>query len=99
MIHYGMEHAGTALHAASKAGHEDVVKLLLISDADTNIIQYGDGDGTALYAASVEGNEGVVKALLAQYDSKREEYDVAALCAAFNLGHEKIFKLFLGERC
>lgn len=99
VIHYAMNHAGTALHAASKAGQEDIVKLLLSSGADIHIIQYRDGGGTALYAASVEGNEGAVKALLARYDSEREEYDVTALCAAFNLGHENIVKLFLGEGC
>lgn len=52
-----------------------------------------------LYAASVEGNEGAVKALLAHYADERDEYDVVALCAALNLGHGNIVKLFLGERC
>ncbi len=51
-----------ALVEASRAGHEEAIKLLLDVGADVN--HTGTDDGSALLAASRNGHKGAVKLLL-----------------------------------
>ncbi|KAJ7806204.1 ankyrin repeat-containing domain protein, partial [Mycena olivaceomarginata] len=53
---------GTALRAASLAGHIETVRLLLEHSADVNII--GGKYGTALQTASLTGHIDTVRLLL-----------------------------------
>ncbi|KAI1583619.1 ankyrin repeat and SAM domain containing protein 6, partial [Pyrenophora tritici-repentis] len=55
-------HYGSAIQAASAAGHEAVVKLLL--DKGAANAQGGYYYGSALQAASARGHEAVAKLLL-----------------------------------
>ena len=52
---------GNALQAASSAGHQVIVKLLIEKGADVNA--QGGFYGNALQAASVKGHEVIVKLL------------------------------------
>jgi ankyrin repeat protein len=88
---------GTALHAASLAGHEKVVKMLLDKGADINA--QGGSYGTALYAASLQGHEKVVELLLGKGADVNAEggYYGTALHGASARGNEKVVELLVGK--
>ncbi len=53
----------TALHYASRAGHIDIVRLLLTNNADPNV-RTNSGKDTPLHRAAYQGHEPIVAALL-----------------------------------
>lgn len=83
----------TALDAASKAGHEDVVRVLLLKDADPNL-------GCPLVLASAGGHASVVHALLehgvdANAINLRKFLSYSALQFACIEGHLDIARLLI----
>jgi ankyrin repeat protein len=88
---------GTALQAASKGGHLEIVQLLLNHGADVNI-RRGDS-GTALQAASAIGYLEIVQLLLnhGADDNIQGEYYGTALQAASARGHLEIVQLLLNH--
>jgi ankyrin repeat protein len=85
---------GTALYAASKEGHEEIVRLLLTRNADVN---KGGYDRTALDAASFGGHENIVRLLLANGAEIELEYERSALVWASAGGHQEIVSLLLNK--
>ena len=86
---------GIALQAASQAGRESLVRLLL--DGGANIHAQGGRYGTALHAASQGGHESVVRLLLdrgADIHAQGGRYGTA-LHAASQGGHESVVRLLL----
>ena len=58
------EFGATPLFIASEIGHADVVKVLLASSADVNVIAHANGkDYTALKLAKLNGHNKIVKML------------------------------------
>ncbi|GAW02077.1 hypothetical protein LENED_003707 [Lentinula edodes] len=87
---------GNALQAASKNGHESIVKLLLEHNADVNA-QGGRYYENALQTASYCGHVPIVKLLLehnADVNAQGGQYG-NALQAASYMGHEDITQLLL----
>jgi ankyrin repeat protein len=88
----------TALQAASGAGHEAIVRLLLDKGAD---VTFSGNYGTALIAASRGGHEAIVQLLLASGADINQCQMVntvrTALSAASENGHEKIVRLLLDK--
>jgi ankyrin repeat protein len=85
----------TALHLATKKGHEEVVKLLLAAGADAEAENnYG---GTVLHYAAKKGHEAVTKLLLAAgADAEaKNNYRGTVLHYAAKKGHEAVTKLLL----
>ncbi|KAH8204346.1 hypothetical protein TruAng_001509 [Truncatella angustata] len=88
-------HYGTALQAASRNGHKEIVELLLEKGAEINI-QSGQFE-TALQAASYIGHKEIVELLL----EKGAEVNIqsgkseTALQAASRNGHKEIVELLL----
>ncbi|KAF2643051.1 ankyrin, partial [Massarina eburnea CBS 473.64] len=96
-----------ALRAASRGGHEQVVKLLLEKGVDINV-ENGGYYGNALQGAVGNGHEDIVKLLVNHgadintqgkyYDAGQSEfYNVSALYIAAVEGHEQIAKLLLAQ--
>ncbi|KAJ7706722.1 ankyrin repeat-containing domain protein [Mycena rosella] len=79
--------------AASGAGHEDIIRLLLEHSADVNVV---GGKSTALQAASGAGHEDIARLLL-EYgaDVNGTGGGDTALQAASRAGHEDIVRLLL----
>ncbi|VUC23020.1 unnamed protein product [Clonostachys rosea] len=101
---------GTALQAASKQGHEAVVRILLGEGANVNTVNPQDPDysrairtravygpgiyATALEAASAEGHEEVVRLLL-DHGAKIDNGNQSSLYMASRNNHEAIVELLL----
>lgn len=84
----------SALHAASKIGHERIVRMLLNKGADVNAKTLSE---TALYTASENGHERIVQILLekgADVDAKGS-YSVTPLYIASYRGYDGIVKMLL----
>jgi ankyrin repeat protein len=89
---------GEALEAASYAGHEAVVRLLL--DNGVNINAQGGKYGNALQAASYGGHKAVVQMLLdngADINAHGGVYGNALQAASHN-GHEAVVQMLLDNR-
>lgn len=88
---------GNALQAASQAGHERLVGILL-DNKTTNVNARGGYYGNALQAASFEGHEQIVQMLLSNADVNAQGGPYGnALQAASLGGHERIVKLLLDK--
>lgn len=85
----------TALHIASLAGQEDVVKLLLQHSASVNA--QSQNGFTPLYMAAQENHDSVVKLLLsnAANQSLATEDGFTPLAVAMQQGHDKVVAVLL----
>ncbi|KAF7347047.1 hypothetical protein MVEN_01458500 [Mycena venus] len=85
----------SALHAATLAGHEDIVHLLLDAGVDVNS---SSGEyGSALHAASYGGHTAIVRLILeqgAEINASRNDYGTALEAACF-AGHTNVVQLLL----
>ena len=87
---------GTALCAASKCGHENMVQMLIDAGAEVNA-QTKWHRKNALQAASEDGHEKVVQMLLeAGADINAQEGELTALEAASESGHEQVVQMLIG---
>lgn len=85
----------TALHIASLAGQEEVVKLLLQHSASVNV--QSQNGFTPLYMAAQENHDSVVKLLLANgaNQSLATEDGFTPLAVAMQQGHDKVVAVLL----
>lgn len=85
----------TALHIASLAGQEEVVKLLLQHNASVNA--QSQNGFTPLYMAAQENHDSVVKLLLANgaNQSLATEDGFTPLAVAMQQGHDKVVAVLL----
>jgi ankyrin repeat protein len=84
------------LTLAAEYGYEDVVRLLLSGEADTNMCDQ-DGD-TALIVAACMGHENVLKVLLASRRlnlAHKNKKGYNALLRAMEQGHQNLVELLL----
>ncbi|KAM7211404.1 hypothetical protein V8F06_013204 [Rhypophila decipiens] len=88
---------GSALQAASCAGHEDVVRILLFHGADVNT--ESGYFGSPLQAAAAAGHKGVVELLLASGSNVNQlgGWHGGVLQAASARGHDAIVELLLAN--
>ncbi|KAJ7772855.1 ankyrin repeat-containing domain protein [Mycena maculata] len=77
-----------ALRAASRAGHEGIVRLLIEHNTDSRREQYYN---TALWEASLNGHEAIIRLLI---EHGGGNYNLA-LRAASRAGHEGIVRIFI----
>ena len=85
----------TALHIASLAGQEEVVKLLIQHNASVNV--QSQNGFTPLYMAAQENHDSVVKLLLANgaNQSLATEDGFTPLAVAMQQGHDKVVAVLL----
>lgn len=85
----------TALHIASLAGQEEVVKLLIQHSASVNV--QSQNGFTPLYMAAQENHDSVVKLLLANgaNQSLATEDGFTPLAVAMQQGHDKVVAVLL----
>ena len=95
----------TALHAAARNGHVEVLKVLLAREDFTELNAKNEKGSTALHWAAENGHVEVLKVLLAREDftelSAKDEYGNTVLHYAARNGHVEVrrFISFEGERC
>ena len=92
----------TALYLAARAGHADVVRLLIKAGADVNTAKsFADQSGiTALHAACAKGNKDVVVALLdsgCEVNPRASDGGTPLHCAC-EFGHEDIASLLINYK-
>ncbi|UYV83170.1 ANK2 [Cordylochernes scorpioides] len=85
----------TALHIASLAGQEEVVRLLVRSGANVNV--QSQNGFTPLYMAAQENHDGVVRFLLANgaNQSLATEDGFTPLAVALQQGHDRVVAVLL----
>ena len=87
---------GTPLQIASRAGHENIVKLLLDSDAGVNAMSDRIIE-SPLGLASCQGHEDIVKMLLDKGADINTQSEDSALQSASRQGYKNIVKILLDK--
>ena len=90
MIDSATKKGNTALHIASLAGQEDVVRILIENKSSVNV--QSQNGFTPLYMAAQEDHDGVVRLLLASgaNQSLATEDGFTPLAVALQQGHDKV---------